>query len=78
MVTPLPAYEICLRGYLDERYQRWFEGMDLELLPNGDTRLSGVLDPAALHGILNRIRDLNLQLILVRQIAKEEKNPSRE
>ncbi len=78
MVTLLPAYEICIQGHLDERYRRWFEGLNLEQLPNGDTRLSGVLDPAALHGILNRIRDLNLKLVLVRQVSQDGKNPSGE
>jgi hypothetical protein len=47
---------------------RWFEGLEISLDPNGETILSGpVIDQAALHGILNRIRDLGLPLMLVRR-----------
>ncbi len=72
MTNPTPTYEIHLRGNLPERYRRWFEGLDIELLPNRDTRLIGHLDPAALHGILDRIRDLNLTIILLQQVTRDE------
>jgi len=75
MTDPSPVYEIHLGGHLDERYRRWFEGLELQLLPNGDTRLNGALDPAALHGILSRIRDFNLPLILVRQVSPGKDGP---
>ncbi len=59
-------YEIKLRDYLDPCWSDWFEGMKLSH-PEGDgTLLSGrLLDQAALHGLLERIRDLNLTLISV-------------
>ncbi len=72
MTNPNPVYEIRLQGHLPERYRRWFESLELELMPQGDTRLTGSLDTAALHGILNRIRDLNLQIIHVRQVPRGE------
>jgi hypothetical protein len=62
-------YEIRIKGHLDPRWSRWFEGMSIALLPCGETRVSGpVADQAALQGILSRIGDLGLVLLLVRQI----------
>ena len=66
MSDEIPVYEIRLRGHLDERRARQFEGLTMTLLPEGDTLLCGpVLDQAALHGILSRIRDLGVSLIYV-------------
>lgn len=65
-------YEIRVLGYLGENAAIWFDGFDVERTPEGETVLRGaVIDQAALHGILNRIRDLGLTLTLVRQIEKE-------
>jgi hypothetical protein len=65
--TPMD-YEIRVKGHLDESRMRWLEGLEVILHPNGETILRGpVLDQAALHGILNRIRDLGLTLLLVRR-----------
>ncbi len=67
-------YEIRFRGHLDERYARWFDDLKMEHLPDGETRLRGTLpDPSALHGILSRIRDLGLELTLVKRIDQQEK-----
>ncbi len=60
-------YHICVQGHLDERWLRWFEGLDISLRPAGETVISGVMDQAALHGVLNRIRDMGLELIAVRR-----------
>jgi hypothetical protein len=59
-------YEIRVRGYLDQRWSEWFAGLRLAHLDGDETLLSGLLpDQAALHGLLERIRDLNLTLISV-------------
>jgi len=53
-----------------------FEGLEMVQEPGGETVLTGpVLDQAALHGILNRVRDLGVPLLSVRQLAPDEGNP---
>ncbi len=63
----MPEYcEIKIKGRLDPRWSAWFAGLKLAHLEGGETLLSGTLpDQAALHGLLERIRDLNLILISV-------------
>ena len=59
-------YEFRIKGELDDCWQDWFEGLRLENQGNGQVLLSGLLpDQAALHGVLAKIRDLNLTLISV-------------
>ena len=61
-------YIIRVKGHLEARCMRWFEGLEISLDPNGETILRGpIVDQAALHGILNRIRDLGLPLLLVQR-----------
>ncbi len=67
-------YQIIIEGHLDERWLRWFEGLDVSALPDGETLISGEMDQSALHGILNRIRDLGLELISVQRYSAGNDN----
>ena len=59
-------YEIKVKGKLDTHWSDWFDGLTLTHLEGQETLLAGPLpDQAALHGLLERIRDLNLTLISV-------------
>jgi len=59
-------YEIRLKGHLHHRWAIWFEGMTIMLEEGGTTLLTGpVLDQAALHGLLKKVRDLGMPLLSV-------------
>jgi hypothetical protein len=59
-------YEIKIKGHLNAGWSDWFAGLHLTYLEEDTTLLSGPLpDQAALHGLLERVRDLNLTLISV-------------
>ena len=69
----LEQYEICIKGHLDGRWSHWFEGLTIALKDDGETLLSGpVVDQAALHGLLIKIRDLGLPLVSVMRIQPEQ------
>ena len=60
------VYQIRLKGHLGPQWTEWFGGLTVTLEENGDTLLTGpVVDQAALHGLLKKVRDLNLPLISV-------------
>jgi len=59
-------YEIRVKGHLVPHWKEWFEGLTATVLSNDEIILSGpVPDQAALHGLITRVRDLNLELIQV-------------
>jgi hypothetical protein len=62
------SYEIRLKGHLNARWADWFDGLTLTRESDGTTLLSGpIVDQAALHGVLGKVRDLGLPLIAVRR-----------
>jgi hypothetical protein len=72
------VYEIKIKGLLDDHWQQWFEGMTLKRQENVEaeqdfTLLRGrIVDQPALHGLLAKIRDLNLTLLSVREISASD------
>ena len=63
------VYQIRLQGHLSDEWAAWFGGMTIRLEENGDTLLTGpVVDQAALHGLLKKVRDLGMPLLLVRRV----------
>ena len=62
----LMIYQIRLTGHLSLQWTGWFEGLTMVLEENGDTLLTGVVvDQAALHGLLKKVRNLGMPLISV-------------
>jgi hypothetical protein len=58
------VYQIRIKGHLGPRWRDWFGGLSITLEDNGDTLLTGpVVDQAALHGLLRKVRDLGMPLI---------------
>jgi hypothetical protein len=69
------TYEIRVRGRLGAAWSDWFAGLRVTLEDDGDTLLAGLLDQAALHGVLRRVRDLGLPLIAVTRIDSGRRVP---
>ena len=72
--TRTESYAIRITGELAERWQAWFDGMTVEQPGDGTTIITGqVTDQAALHGVLQRIRDLGLPLVSVERFSAEDR-----
>ncbi len=69
------SYEIKIKDNLDQCWNEWFEGWTITNLENGEVLLqkSGV-DHSELHGVLNKIRDLNLTLIAVTSTPRSDRD----
>ncbi len=66
------TYEIRIKGYLSPEWSNWLDGLSVTPQENNETLLTGsMLDQAALHGVLAKVRDLNLVLILVKKVGNE-------
>jgi hypothetical protein len=62
-------YEIRLKGHLDDRWAAWFDGLSLTHEGDGTTVIHGpVVDQAALHGLLRKVRDVGLPLVSVTHV----------
>lgn len=73
----MTAYRIRLKEKLDQRWSAWLGGLMVTHEANGETLLTGeVVDQAALHGLLSKVRDLQLTLISVSPLAAD--SPSSE
>ena len=69
-------YEIRLEGHLDGRWSAWFDGLRLTNEADGTATLSGtVIDQSALHGLLQKVRDLGLPLVSVTQVGADRTGP---
>jgi len=67
------GYQIKIKDHLTSDWCEWFEGWTLNNLDNGEVLLTNpAVDQSALHGALNKIRDLNLTLISVAQISPDK------
>ncbi len=72
--SQITRYEIAVRGHLDGHWSEWFNGMEIRNLPGGKTVLCGpVIDQAASHGLLIKIRDLGLPLLSVHIVQPDRK-----
>jgi hypothetical protein len=70
-------YEIRLGGHLEPRWAAWFDGMALIQQSDGTTVIHGpVIDQAALHGLLQRVRDLGLPLLAVTRLDPDPPHTS--
>jgi hypothetical protein len=63
------VYQIRIKGHLGHEWSAWFGGLTITLEENGDTLLTGpVIDQAALHGLLRKVRDLGMPLVSINRL----------
>jgi hypothetical protein len=71
------VYQIVVKGHLDSEWSDWFDGLNITMVDNGETILSGpVVDQSALHGVLIKIRDLGLPLLSLTRTVTGRENES--
>ena len=67
------VYQIRIKGHLGRDWTDWFEGLSITLEDNGETLLTGpVIDQAALHGLLKKVRDVRMPLLSVIEVQFNE------
>jgi hypothetical protein len=70
-------YHIRIKGHLGHDWSHWFAGLTIALEDNGETLLTGlVVDQAALHGLLKKVRDVGLPLVSVNRVTPGEADAS--
>ena len=71
------VYQIRIKGQLSRQWTDWFEGLTLTLEDNGEMLLTGpVIDQAALHGVLRKVRDLGMPLLSVLRVTPGQADAS--
>jgi hypothetical protein len=71
------VYQIRIKGHLGREWTDWFGGLTIRLTDNGETLLTGpVVDQAALHGLLRKVRDLGVPLLSVSRVKPGEAEAS--
>jgi hypothetical protein len=72
-------YQIRIKGHLGRHWTDWFSGLTITALDNGETLLTGpVVDQAALHGLLKKVRDLAMPLLSVMRVTPGQAELSNE
>jgi len=67
------VYQIRIKGHLGRQWTDWFEGLTITLEEDGNTLLTGpVIDQAALHGLLKKVRDLGMPLVSVSPVESDQ------
>jgi hypothetical protein len=67
------VYRIRIKGHLDNSWSEWFDGLTISNEENGTTALTGAIaDQAALHGLITKVRNLGLSLLLVERVEAED------
>src|ERR1700736_4191082 len=70
-------YQIRIKGHLGHQWTDWFEGLTITLEDHGETLLTGpVVDQAALHGVLKKVRDLGMPLLSVNRVQLDQADVS--
>jgi hypothetical protein len=70
-------YQITVKGHLNPNWANWFDGLTITPLPNGTTLISGpMVDQAALHGLLRKVRDLGVPLLSVTRVRPGQADAS--
>ena len=73
----MAVYEIRVKGHLDGRWSDRFDGLEITNLENGEAmRYGHIVDQAALHGVLAKVRDLNLALVAVSSVDPRRQDPA--
>lgn len=70
-------YQIRIKGHLGHQWTEWFEGLIITQEEDGDTLLTGlVIDQAALHGLLKKVRDLGMPLLSIDSMKSDQEDAS--
>ena len=75
MIEKISTYQICIEDHLDLEWSDWFDGWTIRHQENGSTVLTGMVpDQAALHGVLVKIRNLNLTLVSLKKYESQNRS----